>query len=93
MSFLRKLFGGGETPPGAPPAIEHRGYTIRATPYPAGAEWQMCGEIERTIDGQVRQHRFVRADRFGSQDMAVEQTLEKGRRIVDQLGDSVFGPP
>jgi hypothetical protein len=92
MSFLKKLFGGGETPPVAPPAIEHKGYTIRATPYQSGGEWQMCGEIERMIEGTLHHHRFVRADRFGSQDMAVEQTFEKGRRIVEQLGDSIFKP-
>jgi hypothetical protein len=93
MSFLRKLFGGGDKTPPAPPAIDHKGYVIRATPYQNGGEWQMCGEIERVIDGQARLHRFVRADRFGSHDMAVGETLEKGRRIVDQLGDSIFGTP
>jgi hypothetical protein len=93
MSFLRKLFGGGPKEPEKPaeaPSVEHNGFIIRATPYKSGNEWQMCGVIERTEGGQMQSHRFVRAERFGDFGTAVDQTLDKGRRIVDQLGVSVF---
>ena len=94
MSFLRKFFGGGSATPApeAPAASEeHAGFTIRATPYQEGGQWQMCGEIEKEIGGEVKKHRFVRADRFSGREEAAQFTLVKARQIVDQMGDKVFG--
>ena len=41
-------------------------------------------------DGVVREHRFIRADRFSDVEQAREMAFEKGRLIADQLGRSVF---
>lgn len=94
MSFLKKLFGGGsadkaEAKPAA--SAEHAGFTILATPYQDNGQWQMCGVIEKSIDGVVKSHRFVRADRFGSEQEAAEFTLVKARQIIDQMGERLFG--
>ncbi len=94
MSFLKRLFGGGSAAPApdAPAASEeHAGFTIRATPYQEGGQWQMCGVIEKEIGGQLKSHRFVRADRFGGREEAAQFTLVKARQIIDQMGDKVFG--
>jgi hypothetical protein len=92
MSFFKKLFGGGapkaeEPPPGA----EHNGFTILATPYQSEGQWQMCGVIEKEVGGEVKSHRFVRADRFAAKDDAVEMTFMKARQIIDQQGERIFG--
>lgn len=93
MSFLKRLFGGSaalrEEAPAA--AEEHAGFTIRATPYQEGGQWQMCGVIEKEIGGELKSHRFVRADRFPGKEEAVQFTLAKARQIIDQTGDKVFG--
>jgi hypothetical protein len=94
MSFLKKLFGGGSKPAPAPeaaPAIEHAGFLIKATPYEERGEWQMCGVIEKEIDGALKSHRFIRADRFAARELAVEMTQAKARLIIDQQGDRLFG--
>jgi len=92
MSFLKKLFGGGEPKLEAPPpSAEHGGFTIHATPYQEQGQWQMCGVIEKAVDGEVKAHRFIRADRFASKDDAVEMTFMKARQIIDQSGERVFG--
>jgi hypothetical protein len=94
MSFFKKLFGGGSGSGGvdAAPAAsaEHGGFLIKATPYQDGGQWQMCGVIEKEIDGVARSHRFVRADRFPDRDQAAEFTLAKARQIIDQMGERVF---
>ncbi|MBN9064118.1 MAG: hypothetical protein BGP06_10740 [Rhizobiales bacterium 65-9] len=98
MSFLKSLFsklsggdtGGAEEAPKAAKEIEHEGFTIRATPYKEAGQFQLCGVIAKTIGGEVKEHRFVRAERFPSLDDAVEMTLSKGRQIVDQNGERVF---
>jgi hypothetical protein len=94
MSFFKKLFGGGDSATKAepPPAAtaEHAGFRIMATPYQDGGQWQMCGVIEKEIGGEVKSHRFVRADRFPDKEQAAEFTLAKARQIIDQMGDRVF---
>lgn len=94
MSFLKSLFGLAPKTPAAPTGplktIEHNGFTIHATPYPEGGQHQLCGVVEKIVDGETRSHRFVRADRFPVLDEAVEFTLVKGRQLVDQEGDALF---
>ena len=92
MSFWKSLFGGGRaTSTGATQAVEYKGYTIEAAPYPEAGQYQVAGTITKTIDGTVKSHRFVRADRFGTQTDAAEFAVLKGRQIIDQQGDRLFG--
>jgi len=96
MSFLKRLFGlasdnGAEA---AAPAVaaetEHNGYTIRATPFAEEGQYQTCGVISKEIDGVMKEHRFIRADRFPSADDAAAHSLRKGKQLVDEQGDAIF---
>lgn len=93
MSFLKKLFGGGKPPAEAAPpkSLEHQGFIIAAMPYKDGGQFQTCGVISKEVNGQRKEHKFVRADRFQSFDEAVEFSLGKGRQIVDEQGERLFG--
>ncbi|MBE7185829.1 MAG: hypothetical protein INR68_15635 [Methylobacterium mesophilicum] len=96
MSFLKRLFGGGENKPQAeaPAAgrsVEHKGFTIQATPFKESGQFQTCGVISKEVDGTVKEHRFIRADRFASLDEASDIALAKGRQIVDEQGERMFG--
>ena len=97
MSFLKRLFGsssgGGDTPGGAvAKEIEHKGFIIRATPYKAeGGQYQTCGVVSKEIDGVVKEHRFIRADRFAALDDAVDISIKKGQQLVDEQGERLFG--
>jgi hypothetical protein len=92
MSFFKKLFGGGAPKAEEPaPTSEHAGFTIHATPYSHEGQWQMCGVIEKEIGGEVKSHRFIRADRFAGKADAVEMTFLKARQIIDQNGERLFG--
>lgn len=95
MSFLKKLFGGGSSGGDAPAAgpkkqVEYNGYVIAATPYKEGGQWQTCGTVSKTVGGETRQHRFIRADRFSDEDGAADHAIMKGQQIVDQMGDRIF---
>lgn len=95
MSFLKKLFGGGSDPKPTVPAgpvkeLEHKGFLIKATPYKEGSEFQTCGVVSKEIDGVLKEHRFVRADRFGDINTAADIALTKGRQLVDEQGESIF---
>jgi hypothetical protein len=95
MSFLKSLFGRKSDGPPAEPAplkeIEHKGFLVRATPYAEAGQYQTCGVIEKLVDGVKKEYRFVRADRFGTAGEAADFAITKGRQIVDEQGDRIFG--
>jgi hypothetical protein len=92
MSFLKKLFGGGEGGEAtAAKTAEYKGFTIEAHPYREGGQFQLAGLITKEIDGIRKEHKFVRADRFSGADEAADFALSKGRQIIDERGDKVFG--
>ena len=94
MSFLKKLFGGGSSGDAGPPKpkkqIDYNGYAIAATPYKEGGQWQTCGTVSKTIDGVLKEHRFIRADKFADEEGAADHAILKGQQIVDQMGDRIF---
>ena len=96
MSFLKRLFGGGggdtgEAASGAPARqVEHKGFTVSATPFKAEGQYQTCGVVSKEIDGVVREHRFIRADRFAGLDDAVDISIRKGIQLVDEQGERIF---
>jgi hypothetical protein len=94
LSFLKSLFGlgGGQDRKSAPAKqSEHKGFTITAQPYREGGQYQTAGVISKMIDGVVKEHKYIRADRFATFDEAVDFALTKGRQIVDEQGDRLFG--
>lgn len=95
MSFLKSLFGWGSS--AAPPdeaaaaaSIDHKGFTITATPFRNEGQFQTAGTITRTVEGAAKEHKFIRADRHASMDDAVTFSLAKGRQIVDEQGERLF---
>jgi hypothetical protein len=99
MSLFKSLFGRrSPSDEGTPPAagksvkqIEYGDFVIHAAPFRAAGQFQTAGFIEKTIAGTRKEHRFIRADRFGSLDEAADFALGKGRQIVDEQGDRMFG--
>jgi hypothetical protein len=93
MSFLRSLLGLGrkEDAAGGSPSVakeaEHKGFLIRATPFKEGGQYQTSGIITKEVDGAVKEHSFIRADRFSTLDEAAEFAIAKGRQIIDEQGE------
>lgn len=95
MSFLKTLFGGGgdkQAEAGAKVlgAEDYNGFAIRAVQMKVGSEFQLCGEVEKEIDGEAKVHKFIRADRLPSADAAASAALAKGKQLVDEQGDRLF---
>ena len=51
----------------------------------------MAGRLEKDVDGELKVHEFVRADRLSSRDEAVSFALAKARQIIDEQGNGLFG--
>ena len=92
MSFWKKLLGGGgeaKAEPASEP-VEHKGFLIRPAPFVEDGQHQTCGIISKEIDGEIKEHRFISADRFASRDAAIEVTLRKARQLIDEQGERIF---
>lgn len=90
MSFLKRLFGGGEAKAEVHAAREYKGYVITATPLKEGGQYRLCGVISKDVDGVRKEHRFIRADQFTDKDEVVQFIFAKGELIVDQTGKAMF---
>jgi hypothetical protein len=94
MSFLKKLFGGGGThaPKAAPAAepVDYKGYSIVAAPMSESGQFRVAGSITKTINGEEKLHKFIRADVFTDRDEAIAATIRKAHVIIDQSGDRIF---
>ena len=95
MSFLKSLFGlGGSKEDAGPVAAakeaEHKGFIIRAMPYKDGGQYQTAGTISKEIEGEMKEYKFVRADRFATLEEAADLSLSKGRQIIDEQGERMF---
>ena len=68
--------GATEEPPA--PAVEYKGYRIRAAPYRTNGAYQTAGIIEKDTPEGVKEHRFIRAD--------THQGREDAMRVENSLG-------
>lgn len=85
MSLFSRLFGG--TAKSAPEPERYEGFLIHPEPVSEGGRWRVAARIEK--DG--REHRMIRADSFENEDTAVEAAILKGKRLIDEQGEGIFG--
>ncbi len=91
LKFLRGLVGGGSAGTTHYEVVEYEGYSIEPMPEKREGGWSTCGVITREIGGTLRSHRFIRADMSTSEDGAVELTVRKAQRLIDEQGERLFG--
>ncbi len=84
-------------------ATEYRGFFIDPQPEQTAGGYRVAGHIfqraeaDSTADQQsasddnaYRSYRFVRADIFADMDTALDMTIQKGQRIIDERGKDLF---
>ena len=85
--FIPKVSGGEQA---AEEPVAYKGYMVRPAPQREGSQWLVAGVISKTVGGEVKEHKFVRSDVYGSRQSAVEFSLYKGQQIIDLEGDRIF---
>jgi len=92
-SLFGKLFGGSGGGDGADPEeapVEHAGLLIVAAPMKEGSQYRTAGFIEKRDGETVRRTPFIRADNHTSRDAAITHTIQKGKQLIDEQGESVL---
>ena len=92
FGFIKKMMAGSdsEKPPVADPPTEYSGFSIAPCPRQEGGGWSTEATISKEIDGEIKTHHFIRADKTGDREGAVTLTLNKCRMTIDQVGDDLF---
>jgi hypothetical protein len=90
MSLLSRLFGGAAAAESKAEPEIYRDFRIFAEPQKEGGGFRLAARIEKEIGGEVKTHRLIRADTFGSADEAETMSKLKARAVIDQQGDAIF---
>jgi len=92
LGFLKKIFGGDsvEKPVVSDPPTEYSGFSIAPCPKQEAGGWSTEAMITKEVDGELKTHHFIRADKTGDREGAVVLTLNKCRMTIDQVGDGIF---
>jgi len=88
---LWSRFVGGGVGAAAEEAIEYNGYRIRPTPYSRNGQYQTCGVVAKEIGGEIKEHRFIRAEMHPTREGAIAFSIAKGKQIIDEQGERLFG--
>ena len=89
-ALLARLFGSSAAAPPEEDPIDYNGYRIRPTPFPRMGQYQTAGIIEKEVNGEVKEHRFVRAETHLSREEAIAYSIVKAKQIIDEQGDRIF---
>ena len=52
--------------------------------------WLTVGVITKAVDGDTKEHHFIRADTYGSKQDADDCSVLKAKQIIDEQGDKMF---
>ena len=89
LSGLKSLFSSSDAAPKVDKSKieEYNGFQIIPMPQKEGSQYRLNGLIRK---GE-KEHQLIRADTFGSADQCADEVLRKGRLLIDQMGDQLFG--
>ncbi len=82
--------GGGTTKEKTAASESYKGFDIIAEPKRQGSSWVTAGIIRKTVEGEVKEHRFVRADTHSAQDDAASFSIRKAKQIIDEQEKTLF---
>ncbi|MEO3428218.1 HlyU family transcriptional regulator [Pelagibius sp. CAU 1746] len=93
MGLFSKLFGGGGGGAGGAregDEVDYQGFKITPAAQPQSGQWLTAGVIRKEVGGEVKEHRFLRADTHASAEAANDFAVIKARQIIDEQGERMF---
>jgi hypothetical protein len=92
VGFFSKLFGSdkGQNTKVVEP-VEYKGFLIYQDALAENGQYRIAGKITKEIDGELKEHRFIRSDVVSAKNDADELMLKKAQMFIDQMGDGIFG--
>ena len=89
-NILSKIFGSANSSSKLPEPTDYEGFKIYPTPIKEAGQWITAGQITLEIEGEVKTHDFIRADKHSSEADAVSFSITKAKQIIDQQKNFLF---
>lgn len=93
--LLSGLLGSGNETPARSSAsapVEYKGYLIVSDPEDLGGQMRVSGWIRKPgSNGEVQEHRFDRSDMVPGREACDQLMVSKAQRLIDEVGDDMFG--
>ena len=90
MKFLRRLAGGSGEEAVEREPVDYKGFSIVPAPRKVSGGWTTEGIISKTTGTETRSEHFIRADMLMSEEDAVDYSVTKAKKIIDELGERLF---
>ncbi|BEU03379.1 transcriptional activator HlyU [Agarivorans sp. OAG1] len=90
FSALKKMFQAAPVTPKSYPAEVYNEFTIAPQPQSANGQYRVAAQISKTVNGELKEHMFIRSDTCASSDDAAELAMHKCKTFIDQMGDQIF---
>jgi len=90
MKFLRGLGGSKSEQATRHEAVNYKGFSIVPTPRKQPGGWTTEGVISQPNGDESRSEHFIRADMLMSEDEAVDYSVTKAKKIIDEQGERLF---
>ena len=87
--ILSKLFGGGAPKSNVEPT-DYEGFRIYPEPIAEGGQHRIAARIEKSVAGETKVHKLIRADTLNELQAAVDASIAKAKQIIDEQGDRLF---
>ncbi len=90
MKFLRGLGGNKAEESARHEAVNYKDFSIVPTPRKVQGGWTTEGIISKTAGDDTRSEHFIRADMLMSEEEAVDYSVNKAKKIIDEQGERLF---
>ena len=90
LKFLRGLGTGKSENTAAREAVDYKGFSIVPTPRKVPGGWTTEGTISKSTGDDTRSEHFIRADMLMSEQDAVDYSVTKAKKIIDEQGDRLL---
>ncbi len=71
-------------------AVDYKGFSIVPTPRKVQGGWTTEGIISKSAGDDTRSEHFIRADMLMSEEDAVDYSVNKAKKIIDEQGERLF---
>ena len=90
LKFLRSLGAGKSEGTAVREAVDYKGFRIVPTPRKVQGGWTTEGTISKSTGDDTRSEHFIRADMLMSEQDAVDYSVSKAKKIIDEQGERLL---
>lgn len=90
MGFFSNLFSSKESKTKQVEPVEYKGFLIYQESIAESGQYRIAGRITKEVDGEIKEHRFIRSDVVSSETDANDLMLNKAKMFIDQMNGKIF---